>query len=328
MAAISYSCNTNGTACQGTSTVDQTSFQRLQELLNQLAQRLGIRDRTPTDGVIGEQTMTVLQAIAIEVPRLPLSACWAHSVRDIARDAPQLMAATQLELSSPAPGGRPPRAEAPAVGPAIVYAPPAPFAPNTDAGAPGTQTSATAGFVSSAAGPYLAAIFGVLALGGVAIFALKKKRKSPDEGQPAMAAGMAGARRQPRDDQAWRRSPRGTAAYEVAKAAARKQANETGRDYGIEANDLFHTWNVFLLPTKKHRTGHELRAEVVSCDFIDRCQPGYGPLGRSLTRGRGLAGDAPAGWNFEQGRLHGRSEPVAVKNEHGDRWLALSFDRW
>lgn len=183
MAAISYSCNANGTVCQGTSIVDQTSFQRLQELLNQLAQRLGIRDRVVADGVLGDKTMVLLQQIALEVPRLPLSGCWTHSVRDIARDAAQLTAAAQLELSVPAPGGRPPAAEAPHVGHQIVYAPPAPFAPNGGGGgggavAPDMQTSATPGFVPAKAGPYLAAIFGVLALGGVAVFALRKKRKN------------------------------------------------------------------------------------------------------------------------------------------------------
>lgn len=62
---------------------------------------------------------------------------------------------------------------------------------------------------------------------------------------------------------AWRDTPAGHAAYLAARAEAQAKANETGYDYGLEANDLFKQWRVFMLPRKENRAGHELRCEVV-----------------------------------------------------------------
>lgn len=75
----------------------------------------------------------------------------------------------------------------------------------------------------------------------------------------------------------WRSTPTGVVAYAKARAEAQTKANETGYDYGIEPNDLFKSWHVFLLPQKQNRFGHELRCEVVMCEHIDRCKPGHGP---------------------------------------------------
>jgi hypothetical protein len=65
--------------------------------------------------------------------------------------------------------------------------------------------------------------------------------------------------------------------YRDARSDAQARANETGYDYGIELNELFKTWHVFMLPMKKHRCGHELRCEVVMCDDVKKCRPGHGP---------------------------------------------------
>jgi len=51
--------------------------------------------------------------------------------------------------------------------------------------------------------------------------------------------------------------------YLEARAIAQARANTTGREIGLEANDLFRTWNSFLLPAPEYRSGHELRCEVV-----------------------------------------------------------------
>jgi hypothetical protein len=77
----------------------------------------------------------------------------------------------------------------------------------------------------------------------------------------------------------WTRTPAGSAKYHAARTEAQHKANETGYDYGIERNDLFKTFHVFMLPRVENRYGHELRAEVVSCEDLARCQPGHGPFG-------------------------------------------------
>jgi hypothetical protein len=77
----------------------------------------------------------------------------------------------------------------------------------------------------------------------------------------------------------WRDSPAGVAAYIASRATAQGIANRTGFDIGIECNELFRTWNTWTLPMRKNRCGHELTCEVVSCENLDRCQPGHGPRG-------------------------------------------------
>jgi hypothetical protein len=76
----------------------------------------------------------------------------------------------------------------------------------------------------------------------------------------------------------WSQTPEGLAAHAAVRAAAQLEANKTGFDYGIEANDLFKYWRFFPLPAKAFRFGHEHTCEVVSCERLDRCQPGHGPL--------------------------------------------------
>lgn len=65
---------------------------------------------------------------------------------------------------------------------------------------------------------------------------------------------------------AWRDTPAGRSAYLAARTEAQALANETGRDYGLEANDLFKQWRSFMLPHAENRYGHELRCEVVSSE--------------------------------------------------------------
>jgi hypothetical protein len=75
----------------------------------------------------------------------------------------------------------------------------------------------------------------------------------------------------------WTETPAGREKYTTARADAQKQANALGYDFGLERNDLFKTFHAFMLPRRENRYGHELRCEVVSCENLDRCQPGHGP---------------------------------------------------
>ena len=80
-----------------------------------------------------------------------------------------------------------------------------------------------------------------------------------------------------KDTTAWRRTPEGTTKYHAAYEQAQAQANASGRDMGIEANDLFKEFRVFGLPSRENRSGHELRCEVVSCQTFLKIAPGHGP---------------------------------------------------
>ena len=66
-----------------------------------------------------------------------------------------------------------------------------------------------------------------------------------------------------KDPKAWRDTEAGKAKYVAVRKEAQAKANEFGIDYGIEANDLFHTFRCFMLPKPENRYGHELRCEVV-----------------------------------------------------------------
>lgn len=48
------------------------------------------------------------------------------------------------------------------------------------------------------------------------------------------------------------------------RSAAQTAANELRMDVGLERNDLFKCFRLFLLPRPENRSGHELRCEVVS----------------------------------------------------------------
>ena len=63
--------------------------------------------------------------------------------------------------------------------------------------------------------------------------------------------------------------------YQHQRAIAQAQANATGYDYGVEK--LGREYNVFMLPQKRNRYGHERQCEVVMCDDMSKCQPGHGP---------------------------------------------------
>ncbi len=80
-----------------------------------------------------------------------------------------------------------------------------------------------------------------------------------------------------KDPTAWRSTATGHAAWSTARELAQRQANETGFDYGLEANDLFKSFHSFMLPRRENRCGHETRCEVVSCEDMTRCQQGHGP---------------------------------------------------
>jgi hypothetical protein len=87
--------------------------------------------------------------------------------------------------------------------------------------------------------------------------------------------GRGRGRRARVDPAAWRSTPEGHAAYLAARDEAQRKANEFGYDYGLEANDLFKSFHVFMLPSAQHRAGHELRCEVVHPMTMTR--PGHGP---------------------------------------------------
>jgi hypothetical protein len=84
------------------------------------------------------------------------------------------------------------------------------------------------------------------------------------------------AKKQIKDTTGWRNSTDGIAKYKAAKTDAQARADSSGRDFGLEANDLFKSWNVFGLPNRENRCGHELRCEVVSCSSIEKTAKGHG----------------------------------------------------
>jgi hypothetical protein len=82
------------------------------------------------------------------------------------------------------------------------------------------------------------------------------------------------------DKQAWRATADGDRKYRAERAIAQRKANESGRDFGLEFNDLFREVISFALPQRQNRYGHELRCEVVMCEDLSKCQVGHGPGGR------------------------------------------------
>jgi hypothetical protein len=85
------------------------------------------------------------------------------------------------------------------------------------------------------------------------------------------------SKRAPKQD--WRDTPEANAKWAIARKRAQRMANETGYDYGLEANNVFKDFNAFMLPAKENRRGFELRCEVVSCEDLSKCQKGHGPGG-------------------------------------------------
>jgi hypothetical protein len=79
----------------------------------------------------------------------------------------------------------------------------------------------------------------------------------------------------------WWETASGTEKYRAARRDAQTRADQTGYDHGIERNDLFKNFRVFMLPRRENRHGHELRCEVVMCSDLARCQPGHGPMARN-----------------------------------------------
>jgi hypothetical protein len=71
-------------------------------------------------------------------------------------------------------------------------------------------------------------------------------------------------------------TPAGDLAYREAKSQAQSAADLDGFDRGLEVNELFKSINMFMLPRRENRYGHELRCEVVSCSDIQKTQPGHG----------------------------------------------------
>lgn len=85
------------------------------------------------------------------------------------------------------------------------------------------------------------------------------------------------ARKPNKDKAAWRNTSAGMAAYAEARREAQAKADATGHDHGIEPNDLFKSWHVFMLPMAQNRCGHELRCEVVHPTRLDKTMIGHGP---------------------------------------------------
>jgi hypothetical protein len=81
-------------------------------------------------------------------------------------------------------------------------------------------------------------------------------------------------------DTSWRDTPAGIQKYHEMRAEAQRRANETGFDHGIEANELFRQYHIFMLPNKENRRGFELRCEVVMPENLGKCQSGHGPLAK------------------------------------------------
>ncbi len=75
----------------------------------------------------------------------------------------------------------------------------------------------------------------------------------------------------------WTTTAEGSRKYYEARAQAQTLANADGFDRGVERNDAFKYFAVFMLPQKSNRYGFELRCEVVSCESLVKCQPGHGP---------------------------------------------------
>ena len=105
-------------------------------------------------------------------------------------------------------------------------------------------------------------------LGGVGIWV----RETPRQG----SARPGGAMRSIKATVDWAQTLEGDQKYREARAEAQRKANESGFDHGLERNDLFEDFHVFMLPRRENRYGHELRCEVVSCEFPAKCQPGHG----------------------------------------------------
>lgn len=84
-------------------------------------------------------------------------------------------------------------------------------------------------------------------------------------------------KRTKKDPTAWRSTPEFDSKYSVAKAEAQAKADASGRDHGLEINDLFKSFMVRALPNRENRYGHELRCEVVSCSDLSKIPAGHGP---------------------------------------------------
>ena len=75
----------------------------------------------------------------------------------------------------------------------------------------------------------------------------------------------------------WTVTADGTAKYTTARAEAQAKANASGFDHGLSRNDVFKSFDVFMLPRRENRYGRDLACEVVYPESLDKCQPGHGP---------------------------------------------------
>ena len=73
----------------------------------------------------------------------------------------------------------------------------------------------------------------------------------------------------------WSDSDAGLAAYIEARVEAQTSANADGFDRGVEANELFRHFRIFMLPRRENRWLFELRYEVVSTER-QNAQSGHG----------------------------------------------------
>jgi hypothetical protein len=74
----------------------------------------------------------------------------------------------------------------------------------------------------------------------------------------------------------WSTSPDFHAKWTLARAEAQAKANATGFDHGLARNDLFRSFEIFMLPRRENRCGRDLACEIVMPDVLDNCQPGHG----------------------------------------------------
>lgn len=97
----------------------------------------------------------------------------------------------------------------------------------------------------------------------------------------------------------WRDTSEGLEKYQAARAEAQRLADADGFDRRLEANDIFQTWEISMLPSRENRYGYERRVEVVSCSDTAKCQPGHGPdvMGAEIKRLREALAYVRAGLN-------------------------------
>lgn len=113
---------------------------------------------------------------------------------------------------------------------------------------------------------------------------------------------------------AWASADAGHAKYLAARAEAQGKADTLKMDVGIERNDLFKSFHVFLLPAVRYRSGHELRCEVVHPTYAP--EPVYGRWRHLVQACQGSG---------ELSRWLNEAEDIAYKHECAHRAMGSRF---